>query len=104
MSAVDRFSDLILPLNDRRQKSATRDGLVMRVRRWVRACAALVLFVIFRFIICESCLSVKSINDTTIQIPGRGNLHGEISMISYVIDRLIQEFQQRKPIVQVAFL
>ena len=29
MSAVDRFSDLISPLNDRRQKSATRDGLVI---------------------------------------------------------------------------
>ena len=29
LSAVNRFSDLISPLNDRRQKSATRDGLVI---------------------------------------------------------------------------
>ena len=37
--AVDRFSDLISPLNDRRHKLATREGLVMCVGGCVRVYA-----------------------------------------------------------------
>ena len=38
VSAVDRFSGLISPLNDRRPKLATRDGLVIpRARVCVQA-------------------------------------------------------------------